>query len=181
MASTYATRSEHRRGRTAVLLVGLVLPALVAACGGSSSGSGSGSGGYGAAPAASPATKPASTAVIAAAAVTVAGKAETVLVNSKGMTLYYYAPDKGGKVTCTGGCAAAWPPLILAAGATAPAAPSGVSGTVATVANPGGGTQVTFNGWPLYTFAEDSAPGDVKGEGVGGKWFVVTSATPPSA
>jgi predicted lipoprotein with Yx(FWY)xxD motif len=33
---------------------------------------------------------------------------------------------------------------------------------------------VTFNGWPLYTFANDKAPGQVNGQGVGGVWFVAT-------
>ncbi len=33
-----------------------------------------------------------------------------------------------------------------------------------------GSTQVTLNGWPLYRFARDTAPGDTKGEGVGGTW-----------
>jgi predicted lipoprotein with Yx(FWY)xxD motif len=35
------------------------------------------------------------------------------------------------------------------------------------------GIQVTYNGWPLYFFADDSAPGDVNGQGVGGVWYVL--------
>jgi predicted lipoprotein with Yx(FWY)xxD motif len=49
-----------------------------------------------------------------------------------------------------------------------------VTGKLGTVANPEGGTQVTYNGWPLYLWVKDKAPGDTTGEGVGGKWHVVT-------
>ena len=35
-----------------------------------------------------------------------------------------------------------------------------------------GREQVTYNGLPLYYFANDKAPGDTKGQGVGGVWFV---------
>jgi predicted lipoprotein with Yx(FWY)xxD motif len=36
-----------------------------------------------------------------------------------------------------------------------------------------GGEQVVVNGWPLYFFANDAAPGDTNGQGVGDNWFVV--------
>jgi predicted lipoprotein with Yx(FWY)xxD motif len=39
-----------------------------------------------------------------------------------------------------------------------------------------GTTQVTYNGWPLYYFAKDKAPGDVTGQGVGSVWYVVSAA-----
>ena len=42
-----------------------------------------------------------------------------------------------------------------------------------TVAHPGAGTQVTYNGWPLYLFSGDSDPGDTNGQGQGGVWFVL--------
>jgi len=32
--------------------------------------------------------------------------------------------------------------------------------------------QVTYNHWPLYYFAGDSAAGDTKGQGKNGTWFV---------
>ena len=41
------------------------------------------------------------------------------------------------------------------------------------VDHPGVGTQVTYNDWPLYYYAADSAPGDTNGEGSGGVWYVV--------
>ncbi len=33
---------------------------------------------------------------------------------------------------------------------------------------------MTYNSWPLYTWVKDKVPGDTTGQGVGGKWFVVT-------
>jgi predicted lipoprotein with Yx(FWY)xxD motif len=170
---------------------------LAAACGGSpaaSSGSGgsapaaassapasSGSGsdygsGYGSSSGSS--APAASGSVVKAGSVTVDGKPETVLADAKGLTLYYFVPDKGGKVTCTGACAQAWPPLKLTAGAATSQAPTGVSGTLGTVSSPDGGAQLTFNGWPAYTFAGDSGPGQANGHGVNGKWFEITSSTP---
>ena len=35
------------------------------------------------------------------------------------------------------------------------------------------GIQVTYNGWPLYFYAGDTAPGDTNGQGQGGVWYVV--------
>jgi predicted lipoprotein with Yx(FWY)xxD motif len=67
---------------------------LMAACGGGSpSSSGSSS-----TPAAS-AAAPSAAAVVKTATATVAGKSETILTDAKGMTLYYYTPDKGGNLT----------------------------------------------------------------------------------
>jgi predicted lipoprotein with Yx(FWY)xxD motif len=45
---------------------------------------------------------------------------------------------------------------------------------LSTVDNPSGGLQLTYDGWPLYTFAGDSGPGQANGEGVGGVWFAMT-------
>jgi hypothetical protein len=45
-----------------------------------------------------------------------------------------------------------------------------------------GGTTLTVGGQPLYTFVKDSAPGDVKGEGLkefGGVWHAVSPAGRP--
>jgi hypothetical protein len=46
---------------------------------------------------------------------------------------------------------------------------------LSTVKRPDGGTQVTYAGLPLYRYAADKKPGDVKGQGVEGTWFAVTS------
>jgi len=100
-----------------------------------------------------------------------------VLVNSGGRTLYLFNPDKQKMVTCTGACAAVWPPLDVTA---KPAAGTGIKAALlGTVRAPNGKTQVTYNHWPLYTFADDSKAGEANGQGLtafGGTWFAITSA-----
>ena len=97
----------------------------------------------------------------------------TVLTTPQGLTLYYFTPEKGGVVACTGGCASTWPPLKANGAATKP---SSVTGTLATVALSDGSMEVTYNGWPLHTYAGDSAAGQTNGQGVAGKWFAATPA-----
>ena len=97
----------------------------------------------------------------------------TVLTTPQGLTLYYFTPEKGGVVACTGGCASTWPPLKANGAETKP---SSVTGTLATVALSDGSMEVTYNGWPLHTYAGDSAVGQTNGQGVAGKWFAATPA-----
>jgi predicted lipoprotein with Yx(FWY)xxD motif len=108
-------------------------------------------------------------------------RAGTVLAGRKGLTLYYYTEDKPGSGTsaCTGGCAVAWPSL------KAPVkAPAGVKmpGPIGMITRADGTRQVTINGYPVYYYAGDKAPGQVTGNGAGGTWHVikvkVTSAAP---
>ena len=90
----------------------------------------------------------------------------TVLTDPQGMVLYYLKGETPQKITCTGSCASIWPPLVLPSGVMAATGGSGVTGTFGTVKRPdGGGTQVTYNGLPLYTFATDN-PGEATGQGV---------------
>jgi predicted lipoprotein with Yx(FWY)xxD motif len=101
----------------------------------------------------------------------------TILVDGAGRTLYTFDRDTGPTSSCTGGCAATWPPLVLPAGATAPVAGSGVTGlTVAARPDDPTKMQVVFGGKPLYTYAADTAPGEAKGDGVGGNWHVAKPA-----
>lgn len=102
----------------------------------------------------------------------------TVLVNGKGFTLYIYVPDsQSSQSRCTGICAGSWPPVELPAGVTsAPEAGEVRANLLGTTSRPGGGTQVTYNGWPLYTWTGDSAPGQATGQGIynlGGLWYVI--------
>jgi predicted lipoprotein with Yx(FWY)xxD motif len=90
---------------------------------------------------------------------------------SGGMTLYAFIPDEGGTPTCYDECASTWPPL-LADGAVSTG--EGLDASAFTTApRTDGGEQVVANGWPLYFFANDTAPGDTNGQGIGGNWFVV--------
>jgi predicted lipoprotein with Yx(FWY)xxD motif len=124
----------------------------------------------------SPAPSASSAPLVKTASATVTGKSLTILVGgANGMTLYYFTPDKGGNITCKGQCAVNWPPLVVPAGQSNVAATSDITGKFTTVANPEGkGQQVLYNGWPLYYWVADKKPGDVTGQGVGGKWFVAT-------
>jgi predicted lipoprotein with Yx(FWY)xxD motif len=110
--------------------------------------------------------------LIQTAMATVNGKSETILTNAQGMTLYYRTTDMPPTTVCSGGCASAWPPLLVS-GSSPPKSATSLPGklSVQTDAN---GTQVEYNGHPLYTFSGDTGPGQTTGEGVGGVWHVVT-------
>ena len=100
-----------------------------------------------------------------------------VLVDRQGRTLYLFGRDSGTMSACTGACATNWPPLrghgtpLVGSGAN----PSDVHRTT----RPDGISQLTYNGHPLYTFVNDTKPGDTNGEGIdafGGSWFAVSPA-----
>ena len=96
----------------------------------------------------------------------------TVLTNSKGFTLYSFAPDTPTTSKCNGTCAQNWPPV------TGPVTAAGVTGTFGTIKRSDGSVQATFDGHPLYTFVGDTAPGQAKGNGLnaaGGLWHEITS------
>ncbi|GAA4627122.1 hypothetical protein GCM10023196_038070 [Actinoallomurus vinaceus] len=131
----------------------------------------------------------------------------TILVDGTGKTLYMFEKDKGqgGKSTCTGACAKEWPPFVAGGAAASPggspggsptgspggtasampgASPSagpGVDGSkLSTTTRPDGSKQVVYNGWPLYYFDQDKAPGDMKGQAVtsfGAPWYVINATT----
>jgi predicted lipoprotein with Yx(FWY)xxD motif len=96
----------------------------------------------------------------------------TVVTNSKGFTLYWFAPDTAAKSNCNGSCAVYWPPVK----GPATAGP-GVTGRVGTITRPDGSAQATYNGHPLYTYVGDTAPGQAHGNALnlnGGLWHEVT-------
>lgn len=100
-----------------------------------------------------------------------------VLTDSDGKTLYIFEPDAHAKVTCTGTCAATWPPMTLPAGQKASATAGATSSMLGGDPNPDGGTVVTYAGWPLYTYVADSAAGQATGQGInsyGGLWYVMS-------
>jgi predicted lipoprotein with Yx(FWY)xxD motif len=154
--------------RSFFVVTGFVLMALVSACGGTASTGSTSS---------TPTTAPTATATptpstVQTAQATVAGKAETILTDAHGMTLYYFTPDTPTKLACIGACAQAWPPL-LAAGSVAPTSATTLPGKLS-VLNDTLGSQVEYSGYLLYTFVKDKAPGDVTGQGVGKVWYVAT-------
>jgi predicted lipoprotein with Yx(FWY)xxD motif len=136
------------------------LAVVLAACGG---GNDQGSGSTATTAAAQQATE-----ATVAVASTALGE---VLVDGKGRTLYVFTRDKGDQSVCSGKCAAAWPALTVS-GAATPG--TGVQASLlSTAKQANGSTQVTYAGKPLYYFAGDKAPGDTKGQGLNGVWFVV--------
>jgi predicted lipoprotein with Yx(FWY)xxD motif len=91
----------------------------------------------------------------------------TVLTNSKGFTLYLFAPDSPTKSVCNGSCASYWPPV------KAPVTAPGIKGTITTITRADGSKQVAYNGHPLYTYIGDSHPGQASGNNTklnGGLW-----------
>ncbi len=127
--------------------------------------------GYGGGGSSSSAAPPATgAATVATASV---GSLGTVLVDGTGRTLYLFESDTGSTSTCTGGCAATWPALMTDGD---PISGDGASASMlGTSASPAGGTQVTYNGHPLYLYSGDSASGQANGEGMGGVWYAVTA------
>ena len=100
-----------------------------------------------------------------------------ILVNSQGHALYLFKADQGTKSACTGACAGAWPPLLVKG---KPALGPGINASlVHTATRPEGTTQLTYNGHPLYLFAQDQKAGETNGQGVsafGASWFALSSA-----
>jgi predicted lipoprotein with Yx(FWY)xxD motif len=143
-----------------IIISGMAL-AAVAAVGGITAASATSSPSAASSPpaASSPSASPSGAATVRTASVTVGGKTETILINGHGLPLYFYKPDTAAKSLVSGTLAQLWPPLTSAAPAAA-----GLSGKV-TVVMDSHGDQVTYNGHPLYTFADDHA-GQVTGQGV---------------
>jgi predicted lipoprotein with Yx(FWY)xxD motif len=73
-----------------------------------------------------------------------------VLVEGRGLVVYTFTGDTRGKAgTCTGPCAAVWPPVrgipVVARGVK-------IRGKFGRIHG-----QVTFNGWPLYLFTGETS------------------------
>ena len=180
-----ASRARFRTWCT--LLVFATLVVLVAACGSTTSGSGTvstaggttpttsssngGGGRYGSGGGTTP-TPNTSGSVIKTATVTVNSTSESILTNAQGLTLYYRTSDAPPSTVCSGGCASAWPPLVMSS-SSAPTSAASLPGKLTIVAD-ANGNQVEYNGHPLYTYSGDTASGQTTGEGVGGVWHVVT-------
>ena len=105
-----------------------------------------------------------------------ATKYGAVLASSNGRTLYHLTAEKRGKIACTGTCAKAWPPLTIKNGSK-PTAGTGIKqAKLGTIKRPDGSMQVTYNGYALYRYGDDTKKGDAKGEGENGVWFAVSPA-----
>jgi predicted lipoprotein with Yx(FWY)xxD motif len=97
-----------------------------------------------------------------------------VLADARGHTLYSYADDKGPTSACYGACTRLWPPLLTTGKALAGLGTK--AGLVGTTKRKDGKVQVTYAGHPLYFFAAETKPGELKGQGVEGSWWALAAS-----
>jgi predicted lipoprotein with Yx(FWY)xxD motif len=141
----------------------------LAACGGSSSSS---------VPTTTKTSDPATSSAnsdLAAGIKTTTIDGRTVLTDSAGFVLYWFAPDTPTTSKCNGSCATFWPPLI-----GTPSLGSGVTltGQLGTIKRANGQVQATYDGHPLYLFKTDTSAGMWTGNDIvasGAKWWLMTS------
>lgn len=102
----------------------------------------------------------------------------SILVSSRGFTLYEFTRDHSAHDSCVAirECASVWPPYTTSG---RPSAGAGVrSSLLSTVRIAGGRTQVTYAGHPLYSYSGDSRPGETSyvGESAfGGRWYALSA------
>lgn len=122
-----------------------------------------------------PTTDAGATTGVTISTTTSANLSEPLLVDQQGRTLYLFTSDtqNSGASACSADCLANWPPVLVSG---MPQAGTGVDpALLGTITRDDGTTQATYNGWPLYYYVSDMAPGDMSGQGVGGVWFVVSA------
>ena len=154
------------------LTLGAVLViAVVAGCGGSAS-----SGDTPAEAAPTPAQPPAAGANKGPTLKIVGSDYGRILADGRGRALYLFTADTGKASTCSGDCAAAWPPWIVK---RKPRAAPGANASLIGTTRRAGRLQATYRGHPLYYYVGDRAPGQVLCQAVfefGGDWYVVRSS-----
>lgn len=100
-----------------------------------------------------------------------------------GLTLYTFSNDADGITLCSGGCENLWPAFNIDL-VTARFDTGLLKTDFSTNTNAGGKKQITYKGWPLYTYSPlrtngigvtrnvAEAPGSTRGDGVDGTWFI---------
>ncbi len=163
-------------------LLALAAAALaVAGCGSSSTSSTTAPSSSTAAAASASSTTAPSTSNAAAIGLASSSKlGQQVAVDSAGRTLYVLTPETTSHLLCTSAeCLQFWPPVTVPSSATKLQAGAGVQGHVAILHRSNGMLQVTLNGLPLYTYANDHASGEANGQGIasfGGTWHAVSAS-----
>jgi len=93
-----------------------------------------------------------------------------VMAKADGYVVYTYAKDsKDGAPTCTGSCASVWTPVT---GMPKAGPADNFPGSFGVVTGAGGTKVITYNGYPLYTYAGASTL-STKGNGIDGAWHVI--------
>lgn len=106
-------------------------------------------------------------AVLAVCGTAPAASAQEPLTDANGMTLYTFDDDVGGTPACYDGCAVKWPPYLAKEGDV-------MKEDWTLVDRTDGSRQWAYDGKPLYLYAGDKAKGDMTGDGMGGKWHIVS-------
>ena len=149
--------------------------ALLAACGSSGTPSASGTSHAANASSSTPAAASSSTAAAGSVMISTHSTSRgTVLTDAKGHTLYWFAIDTPTTSKCNGSCATYWPPVL---GKPAAAAGMSLPHALGSITRSNGQVQATYAGHPLYTYVGDTAPGQLKGNGLklsGGLWWAAT-------
>lgn len=102
-----------------------------------------------------------------------------ILATASGFTLYEFTHDHGAHNSCVSirECSGTWPPYTTSGRPTA--GPGVRASLLSSIRIPGGKTQVTYAGHPLYVYSGDSGPGETSyvGESVfGGRWYALTAS-----
>jgi predicted lipoprotein with Yx(FWY)xxD motif len=174
MSKSFVTRLPAVGKMSAALAVALL---AAAAC---SSASSTTSSAAGSAASASPSGAGAAGTSSAAAATTImtgSGSAGTFLVDGTGRAVYLWMADSTGKSTCSGACAAAWPPVPATGQVTASGGAQ--ASDLSTITRSDGSKQAAYDGHALYYFVDDKSAGQTNGQGsdsFGAKWWLVTPA-----
>ena len=101
-----------------------------------------------------------------------------ILVDSNGMTLYYFLNDTPGASNCSGNCAVLWPSFLT--NGTPTTTDTAVTGALGVFTRTDGSQQVTYAGSPLYYYSGDKAAGDANGQGLNNLWYAAPAAGIPT-
>jgi predicted lipoprotein with Yx(FWY)xxD motif len=105
----------------------------------------------------------------------------TVLTDSQGRTLYYFLPEKSGKIgVCDASCLATWPAVTVTGSPTSSSGVTGTLGVVSITVNGAAVSEVTYNSWPLHRYSGDSGAGQANGQNIANVWFAAEPATTSS-
>lgn len=100
------------------------------------------------------------------------------LTDGQGRTLYMFARDtqNSGKSTCSGQCAAVWPPVL--ARQRPQVAAQLDARKLGEITRADGQHQLTYDGWPLYHYTPDQGkPGAITGQAIesfGAPWYLLS-------
>jgi predicted lipoprotein with Yx(FWY)xxD motif len=103
------------------------------------------------------------------------GKVGSVAVNQVGFTLYATSKDKpnSGKTSCYGKCEKTWVPYLTQGKPRVMV--NAHESELGTLKRKDGTTQITYGGWPVYTYKPDpaAATGGVGRHSFGGVWYPI--------